>query len=228
MGDGEPGGGDARYHPPRGWDVFGPDTADGELAAAAMEWIAGNIGFLYGEAGKRRVAGDLWSEADAVSLVAYRAAAGGGIVHSLRRHAKGDLIVNDRALLLGYLKGAVGELRRKDRIQAERMLGAPLGDDVVDGHTTESRALSAPDPEAESDAFYSRVLEILAADVDRVSRSPRPTTPDTVRRTLVYLDGREEALYRILRRYAPTEVHELVGMWLFALDRISYSNSCQQ
>src|SRR5215468_4294554 len=107
MGDGELGGSDARYRPPRGWDVFGPDTTDGELAAAAMEWIADNVGFLHSEAGKRRIAGDLWSPADAVSLVAYRAAAGGGVAHSLRRHATGDSIIHRKALLLHYLKGAV-------------------------------------------------------------------------------------------------------------------------
>ena len=72
MGDGELGGSDARYLPPQGWYMLGPDTTDGELAAAATEWIAANVGFLCGEADKRRAGGDLWSAAEVVSRIATR------------------------------------------------------------------------------------------------------------------------------------------------------------
>ncbi len=211
MGGGEPGGGDASYHPPDGWDDLGPAATDGELAAAAMEWIAGNVSFLHDEAGRRRVAGEPWSAADAVSLIAYRASTGGGVVHSLRRHTKGELIIDPRALLLRYLNGAVGEMRRERRLHAERTCDLPTGASA--GDATASPMPRAPDPDAEADTSYAQVIDILAADLDRVGRSPRPAAPEQTRRMLAYLDGREAALYQILRRYAPAEVCRLVDAW---------------
>jgi hypothetical protein len=207
---GEPRGGDALYHEPRGWEEFCAETTDEELAAAALEWITANVGFLRDEADRRQSGPEhrLWSAAEAVSLVAYRAATGGGLVNSLRKHAVGNPIKNPQALLLTYLNGAVGELRQQHRVHAGRERGLLPGDGAAGTSSTPDH-----DPDAEIDASYGRLIDILAGDLDRVSRSPRPKGPEDVERVLAYLDQQEEALLHIFRRYTPAEVGELAKSW---------------
>jgi hypothetical protein len=146
-----------------------------------------------------------------VSLLAYRAATGGGLVHSLRRHAAGETITNPRALLLRYLNGAVGELRERHRVRSEREHGLPPGGGGADASS--AAPARHPDPAAEIDASYGRVIDILSADLDRTSRSPRPADPRELGRVLAFLDEREKALLKILLRYAPVEVGGLAETW---------------
>jgi hypothetical protein len=192
-----------------------------------MEWISANCGFLCAETRKRqdRTERQRWSAAEVVSLLAYRAARGGGIARSLRRHAQGEMIANPRALLLRYMKYAVEEVRAEYRDRDERVgrltvEGGSLWQEVPclsaeEGGTTVLAIPSREDlpADAEADTYYGQVIALLAARLGGVGRRSEPPTSVTGLRPQAYLQERERLLWEIFRHYVPARVCELAEGW---------------